>query len=414
MLDRDARIVIIGAGASGLATAHALRHAGHRRVTVLERGDRVGGKCCTFPFEGRTYELGAGAITSAYRAVRTLMAETGVRSTAGASGLFVELERRRSSFLPPTLRELGWWRLGSAGARLAVELWRERRLWGQPGFADVARELHAPFTEWARERRLDGVAALVEPWVTGFGYGYLDETPALYVLKYLSLFRFPVSELLETGYQGLWERVAAPLDVRLSTRIEAVRRGEREIALDLPGETLRCDALVVTTPPEETLELLDASDEELAVFGRAVCNDYHVVAAVVDRPPGARYGFLPEHFHRERSGHVLFFYRRWLDRDLVLYYCLPPDGASLDSTVDTVTADVARMGGRLVRVVRRHAWRYFPHVRRDELDAGFYSRIEALQGHRRTWFCGELFAFSSVETVVAYARDLVTRRMVSA
>jgi predicted NAD/FAD-binding protein len=383
-------------------------------VTVLERGDRVGGKCCTFFFEGRSYELGAGAVTSAYRAVRSLMAETGIRSTPGASGLYVELEQQRSSFLPPPLRELGWWRLGTAGARLAVELWRERRLWARPGFAGVARELHAPFAEWARERRLDGVAALVEPWVTGFGYGYLDETPAAYVLKYLSLFRFPVGELLDTGYQGLWERVAAPLDVRLNTHITAVHRGEREISLELSGETLRCDALVVTTPPEETLQLLDATEEERALFGRALCNDYHVVAAVVERPPRARYGFLPEHFHRERSGHVLFFYRRWLDRDLVLYYTLPPAGASLDSTVDTVAADVARMGGRVARVVQRHAWRYFPHVRKGALDAGFYSRLEALQGKKRTWFCGELFAFSSVETVAAYARDLVTRRMVGA
>jgi hypothetical protein len=204
--------------------------------------------------------------------------------------------------------------------------------------------------------------------------------------------------------------VAAPLDVRLNTNIAVIHRGEREITID----SLACDVLVVTTPPEETLRILDAGDEERALFGRAVYNDYHVVAAVVDKPPPARYGFLPEHFHRRHAGHALFFYRRWLDRDLVLYYCLPPPGVSLDATADTVAGDVARMGGRVVRVVRRHAWRYFPHVGRDELDAGFYRRLEALQGHRRTWYCGELFAFSSVETVTAYARDLVTRRMLAA
>ncbi|WP_066062322.1 protoporphyrinogen oxidase [Frankia sp. EI5c] len=51
------RVVIIGGGIAGLAAANAL--AGKAEVTVLEAGDRVGGKLRTTPIEGLAVEEGA-------------------------------------------------------------------------------------------------------------------------------------------------------------------------------------------------------------------------------------------------------------------------------------------------------------------------------------------------------------------
>ena len=51
------RVVIVGGGIAGLAAAHAL--AGRAEVTVLEAGDRVGGKLRTSPIEGLAVEEGA-------------------------------------------------------------------------------------------------------------------------------------------------------------------------------------------------------------------------------------------------------------------------------------------------------------------------------------------------------------------
>jgi oxygen-dependent protoporphyrinogen oxidase len=50
-------VVIVGGGIAGLAAAHAL--AGKAEVTVLEAGDRVGGKLRTSPIEGLDVEEGA-------------------------------------------------------------------------------------------------------------------------------------------------------------------------------------------------------------------------------------------------------------------------------------------------------------------------------------------------------------------
>ena len=56
------RIIVIGAGFSGLAAAFELSSAGYDVMTVLEARDRVGGRVHTlYDFvDGKTVEAGAG------------------------------------------------------------------------------------------------------------------------------------------------------------------------------------------------------------------------------------------------------------------------------------------------------------------------------------------------------------------
>ncbi|XP_034133934.1 spermine oxidase-like [Drosophila guanche] len=54
-----ARIVIIGAGASGIAAATRLLEQGFRHVQLLEAEDRIGGRIHTIPFADNVIDLGA-------------------------------------------------------------------------------------------------------------------------------------------------------------------------------------------------------------------------------------------------------------------------------------------------------------------------------------------------------------------
>ncbi|NXT44629.1 OXLA oxidase, partial [Pelecanoides urinatrix] len=66
-----AKVVIIGAGISGLTAAKLLRDAGHR-VTILETSNRVGGRIMTYRPEGQDWyvELGAMRLPGKHRLVR--------------------------------------------------------------------------------------------------------------------------------------------------------------------------------------------------------------------------------------------------------------------------------------------------------------------------------------------------------
>lgn len=77
----EAEVVVIGAGAAGLAAADALSRAG-RHVLVLEARDRVGGRCFTRRMAGLDIpvELGAEFIHGEARSTRKLLRAAGVRA----------------------------------------------------------------------------------------------------------------------------------------------------------------------------------------------------------------------------------------------------------------------------------------------------------------------------------------------
>ncbi|EDW79992.1 uncharacterized protein Dwil_GK19228 [Drosophila willistoni] len=54
-----ARVVIIGAGASGIAAGTRLLEQGFRNVLLLEAEDRIGGRICSIPFADSLMDLGA-------------------------------------------------------------------------------------------------------------------------------------------------------------------------------------------------------------------------------------------------------------------------------------------------------------------------------------------------------------------
>jgi phytoene dehydrogenase-like protein len=398
----DARVGIVGGGASGLAAAHALRERGYRRITVLERGERVGGKCCTLVHDGRTYELGAAIVTPAYRNVRALMREVGVRASPRVDGPWAGFR--------DALRPSRWPRLATDGARFALEMGRHRRLF-RPGFAGLSDTLAQPFTDWCRAARCEAAGAMTEPWVTAFGYGFLSELPAAYVLKYATLFAAPVFELLDDGYGGLWRKVAASMtdvDVRLGVRIDGVDRRPDGVTVRTADGPLAFDALVLACPLDEALAFLDASPAEEELFARIRYQPYWVLGATVSGPvTRARYHFLRDAFTPDAVGRPMFAYRRWPATDTFFFYGFNADGDWEAAARREVAATVERLGGRLGEVIVARRWRYFPHVSTDDIAGGFYRRLEALQGTRRTVYCGEILAFGAVETVVAYARAVV-------
>ena len=398
---------IIGAGAAGLALAHRLRELGYASVTVLEKANRVGGKCCTMTFEGRSFELGAAVLSPPYKNVRALAREVGLATTQEASGFFVNLERGTKRFLVPDEARHHPFRLARELPRYVAEIAGERRLW-KPGFDGLPSELARPFEEWAHAHGYSEVVELIRPWFTGFGYGYLNEIPAAYVLKYMTLSVMPLSELLDGGYQALWERVARPLDVRLGVDIRRVSRDSLGATVETSEETFRFDRLVVACPLDKALGFLDASVDERRFFEQIRYVDYRVVAAMVEGPFHHRYTFANTLLPAKR-GEPMFWYRRWADHPLHTFYSIGGPDLSDDAIVDRIDRTVTRLGGKLGKVVRCVRWDYFPHVGPAAIGRGYYNSLEAIQGARRTYYAGEHLCFPTVETVTAYSFGLAER-----
>ncbi len=75
------RVVILGGGLSGMATAWRLLRAGFREVVLVEKGDKLGGLAGSFEKEGRFYPLGYHHILRHDRTLQLFLDQVGALSS---------------------------------------------------------------------------------------------------------------------------------------------------------------------------------------------------------------------------------------------------------------------------------------------------------------------------------------------
>lgn len=409
-MDAGSRIGIVGAGVSGLSAAHYLRQAGYRRITVLEQEPRAGGKCCSVTVGSRVYELGAVMAHRDYTAMLELMAATGV--AAGPQGPIhcYDLEGRPAELVPWFRRPTLAWQV------LAHYLWATRvhyRHVNDPGLAGLPGELSEPFARFAGEHGLGWLPVAFGIPFTAFGYGWFDEVPAAYVMKYIDLHMLEAFRSEQRrfswpdGVETVCSRLAAQHDVRTATTVRRVTRGDTvHVATD--RGSWQFDALILASPLHRSLEFLDASPAERRLFSAIRTYDYHVLLCRISGLPTGS-GALPANFLHKRYGHPLLWYRRTGDDPLCAVYVLG-DGTLTQAEIERICAtDFEHLDARLEEVVTARRWEYFPHVDAPTMAAGFYDEVEALQGTNRTYYAGEVMSFATVEQCARYSRDLVDR-----
>jgi acyl-CoA synthetase (AMP-forming)/AMP-acid ligase II/predicted NAD/FAD-dependent oxidoreductase/acyl carrier protein len=413
------RVCVIGAGASGLTAAWNLERLGHR-VTVLDAAQEVAGKCASIEIDGRSHDLGGHLCTPQYRAFARLVSAVGGTIEEATPTYTYDLDERR--VVPwdesAPLRE----------AFLRYRALRERDLadLDRPGFAGVGKRLARPTAEWLGQHDLAPLGDAIGGSYTSTGYGYLrdPDIPALYFVRAAETAgllakggdrALPPYWTVQGGMGGLWRRVAASLaDVRLGVRVGAVeRRGDRvRVAVTASGrrERLEFDRLVLAVPLDDALRFLDASLEERELFERVRYLDYYTVVARVTGLPEKGFYILQQNTgDPARIGRPVAFHHRYAGSDVISFYAYG-DAATGEREVERlVREDVARLGGRVESVAHVRRWKYFPHVGPEDVEAGFYDRIEALQGENGTFYCGSLLNFELIECNVRYAEALVDR-----
>jgi oxygen-dependent protoporphyrinogen oxidase len=458
----DSRVCIIGAGPAGLSAACTLKDRGCRHITILEREAHPGGKCLSQECGDCILELGAVFACDAYETTLDLMGRVGM-TPARKQKRKKEADKGRPSSQPQSggtghgtgsnrsgaaapraghkggtrserrmliegLMEKGYYPMNRVfpgyfsvpeAARLLLQILRYRRLsrkhgrLGKPGLDGLPGDLHQPFSAWVDKHGMREFAKMIEIPCTTFGYGYFEEIPAAYVLKYMNVpfvFSMIFQKRLfhwEEGVQTLWKRLASGFDVRYRTAPIKILRGDG-VSVQTGNETLEYDALILTAPLDEALDYLDARTEERDLFSRIKTYDYYVFCLEISGLPIA-HGFRPANFRKDRAGRMMIWSRRSKSQGLHTFYTLGGPALTEEGIRANLEEEIAEMGGRLlgVRAVKR--WKYFPHVDPGTMAADFYERLEGLQGKFRTLYAGELMNFSTIEHSAGYARDLVGR-----
>jgi hypothetical protein len=430
---KDMEIAIIGAGASGLTAAYYLRKLGYRDVTVFEKEGYVGGKVLSYKFEGKTYDLGAIIIGDEknYKNCHELLAAFGIPLEKFVAPNVAYLDGCRCFFeqylkdhysLVCTIRAF------MSMIFLAIRFKKYLR----GGLVDASPELYINFEDFMHKYKLEPIADTLSPFLIGCGYGCYEEIPAIYLFRFLWMFfrdclRFrhfvkivrgkESSEITvcKNGCQELWIKMAEELHVETNAEIETIRRNVMDLASEkdskieivVNGKTRTYDRLIISSPLDETIHIMDVNEEENRLFSKINYSDYYVTLFEGDGFNKSL--FIRDHVHPSTKGKTVAIFCRHCDSNVYMGYQMAPPEASPDELIEALKKDVEQLGGRFGEVITQKHWRYFPRVSTEDLRAGFYKRLDKLQGQMGTYYIGAVMNFETIENTIDFAKKLVMK-----
>lgn len=460
-MDKNVRICIIGGGPAGLSAGMYLEKKGYENYTILERLDRVGGKCWSPTYNGRRYEMGAIMGVPSYYAVHDVEEFCGIthdgpqlnRNYKDKNGKVIEpFEPKKHPLKIPRLL-----RMKKQVKKLGELLETKYKGYDVNGHRGVAqgrydgysqasakrehisgenpnlKDLCLPFNEFCK---LNGVELIQDIWIgpfTSFGYGYFDEIPAAYVLKYLDFqtcMNFVKINLWtwKNGTQYIWEQLNDHLKnpARLNSRIDKVERKDGKVYVTVNGEVEEYDKIIVTAPlhipgtradgQKGMDEYFDVRDDEKELFSKIDYERYDVLAVETkpeDHPEISYYVF--DNMTPETMGHLMVYYRRWKDTkdQVITTYALRKHKNSAEIPYEeckkTVLKDLEIMHNPASNVVNEWSVYYCPHVFSEDYAASWYDKVEAMQDKYDTFYAGEVMSFGDMDETAEYSRELVER-----
>ncbi len=416
------KICIMGGGPAGLAAGMYLEREGYHNYTILEKTDHVGGKCNSPTYRGKRYEMGAIMGVPGYHTIGEIMEYCGIK--ADGPRLNREFRRTNGRIYNPFggTRLYHGIRTRSQVKKLGSLLETKYKGYDKNGHYDkVHPDLALPFDEFVTKNKVPDVRDIwINPF-TAFGYGYFDTVPAAYVLKYLdmpTMISFIKVNLWTwaNGTQYIWETLNGKLQhpAVCNTDVRQITRRDGKVQVTTQDGVTEYDKLILTVPLDGFPEYADADADEKKQFSKIIHNEYLVHACVVRNYPSIS-GYIPDNMTPQRLGHVMVYYHRWAGEpeQIITTYVLRnhPDFKTL-STEECrriVQEDMKGFGVEIKEIVNEKSWYYFPHVSSSDYAAGWYEKVENMQGRRNTYYAGEIMSFGDMDETAEYSKGIVER-----
>jgi polyamine oxidase len=237
--NRQADVVIVGAGMSGIAAARELTKSG-LRVIVLEGRERLGGRIWSSESLGAPIDLGAAWIHGTKKnPLKKLAAEFEIETVETDFDNIDAFDAQGNDFSADKYEE---------SARLIEELMnkafdRSARLDSRVSLASLLREELEKLDLSERKK------ALVDLQISMIENDYADELDRISAKLSNADAEFEGYDLiLPGGFLQLLEKMAVGLDIRLNSKVSLIDYGESVVKVNTSTQTFLCKKVLVTVP----------------------------------------------------------------------------------------------------------------------------------------------------------------------
>ncbi|MED6210728.1 hypothetical protein PIB30_066868 [Stylosanthes scabra] len=431
-LPLSTRIGIVGAGPSGLSAAYALCRLGYNNVTVLEKHRTVAGMCESVEIEGKIYDLG-GQVLAANSApvIFHLAKETGSE--------LEEMDSHKLALIDPNSGK--YQDVNVADDYVSVmtltldiqEKVKNSEHFGVHAVSQFASDLTLDYLE---SHGLKSLPKSVAYGYTASGFGFVQDLPYAYIHEFTRTSMAGKIRRFKCGYTSLWKKIAESLPIKLhcNTQVLGITRSSESVKVNVKtlneNETMEFDKIIVSgnfplrygttyrsvpspyTESEE--EVMDATELEKELFSKVETFDYYTTVFKIKGFQHLPIGFFYFGEYMEDPstiGNPVAMQKFYDDTDIFLFWSY---GNSSDikgpAVTELVIKAVESMGRKVEKFILQRRFKYFPHVKSQDMKSGFYEKLESeLQGSRNTYYVGGLMAFELTERNSSYAMALMCK-----
>ncbi len=459
------KVCIIGSGPAGLSAAYfldQLENIEKAHVTILEKENRVGGKCFTvldkFHNDTYAYDMGAIEITPYYDLVNSFIEKFKLEISDipdsyiidRSTGETEKLEKFLLDDINPIVYIEQLKNFGKARKPLIGYL-------DTPGFNGVPPSLQRLSTkEWLIANACPDLERLFWMVLTGYGYGYVEEVPAIYTLKYSTIMsigntlrRYNLAHLvpkewelptsytkppvygLKLGFQNLMENIAKSLhdypilgaDIINIERLSKNKKTKIIIEYIQDGRKFKkdFDYLIVAIPQTlSNLSFFPLNDKEKNLLQYVFTSHYYTTLKI---PNSFEFKLYEELKVTTPDNHVISgppvpcrqpiqFLRNWPEPNNCVFYTYASESPMTELEVkNAVDENIRNFGQEPGITIQTKFWdkSYFPHVSKDKIfsPGGFYDELDEIQGKNGTFWIGGLLNFELVEMSMRYSKYFI-------
>ena len=415
-MKNNRKIAIIGGGVSGLIIAESLLDKGYEDITVYEKESRIGGKLQTIWYKGKSYEFGALFGLPSWKYLKAYMKAKGIKvdgpklSRMNFDSDGKPVMQIPKEFLKAFVEELD---------RLPKALSSHKSL-EFPDIKQIEPELTLPFTKWCDLHNFEVLKIIYAHHFTSYGLGFIDEMPALYVLKIMNYDN--LMSFMELPEFCTWKDGVSSLVKDIENRIPKVRCGQRVTELK------KVDNLQVAVVTEYDMEPYDSvilacplnafasfytDDLDMQKCLESIQYTFHNVFAFVTKHVPTSCGCILSNLKADRIGHPIVWNARWTnetepgDDIMVMVYAYDHPEITKKDAYRQVVEDLERVGFKDLSLFQHKRWFQSPHVSSEMLAAGFYDKLDEMQGHGNVYLAGEIMSTVTIDSSIRYSKHFV-------
>jgi len=450
---KNEKVVIIGAGPSGIHMSALLKESGFSDVTILEKTDRVGGKSLTlYDDDGTPQEMGTCyTIPYKYQELRRIVdqynlpfKEIPVLPRWCYQGGFTQTSHIEQTewLLSEVKKKSILYHLDLlASAKLFKDaceyIHKHKRLFNEDSELNaIIYNTQMTFKDYLIKNNLDSLIPMFSLANTVQGYGYIEDVPAIYGLWWNSpeeVLGFVKASLvkgrqpayiLEKGFQVIWEDLQKKTGypIHFNQDLNITRKNGKIHIKDnnLKIETL-ADFLIVSSPIN-SVKISDLSSKETRIVNLLDSTaNLAVTLFSVDKIPEnfpAIHSWI-ESIEPKNDGSLMSIRStsRLLNKKSALnkefwcgyQYLKKENSMSQNELQEKLMNDLYSVPFvKNPKIISQKVWPYFtrPHNIGAE-NNNFFDNLIHLHGDQKTWYIGSSVGFESVHDVMERNRFLV-------